>query len=190
MKTTLSLVRTNHDAHPPSHQAKASHRQKSLCCSSETEIDLRDDIVTNASRYLGAMRSRQDEPAARSPSFAQLEQPGQQALSSTSVGISQWGGEIRIFTSGGTKQGRNNHWTRVLDLGRPGFMAGRGRVSRCCLPLEARGLESRSTIYGGEGRLRSWDPKVSSASTPDEKAARPLGSNERGREVAGPERPV
>ena len=79
---------------------------------------------------------------------------------------------------------------RYLTLRDRGFMAGRGRVSRCCLPLEARGLESRSAFCGGEGRLRSWDPKVSSASTPDEKAARPLGSRERGREVAGPERPV
>ena len=48
----------------------------------------------------------------------------------------------------------------------------------------------------GEGRLRSWGhkvlpkAKVPSASTPDEKAARPLGSHERGREVAGPDRPV
>ena len=70
------------------------------------------------------MRSRQDEPAARSPSFAQLEQPGQQALSSTSVGISRWGGEIRIFASGGTKKGWNNHGTNVLDLARPGVHGG------------------------------------------------------------------
>ena len=143
MKTTLSFVRTNHDAHPPS-QAKASHRQKSLCCSSETEIDLRGDIVTNASRYLGAMRSRQDEPAARSPSFAQLEQPGQQALSSTSVGISQWGGEIRIFASGGTKQGWNNHGTNVLDLARPGVHGG-ARAGIALLPT-SRSPRSRVTL--------------------------------------------
>ena len=145
MKATLSFVRTNHDAHPPS-QAKASHRQKSLCCSSETEIDLRDDIVTNASRYLGAMRSRQDEPAARSPSFAQLEQPGQQALSSTSVGISQWGGEIRIFASSseGTKQGRNNHGTKVIDLARPGVHGG-ARAGIALLPT-SRGPRSRVTL--------------------------------------------
>ena len=101
-------------------------------------------------------------------------------------------GEVRSGFS--RREARNKGGTTIgrgcLTLEDRGFMAGRGRVSRCCLPLEARGLESRSTFLGGEGRLRSWDPKVSSASTPDEKAARPLGPRERGREVAGPERPV
>ena len=70
-------------------------------------------------------------------------------------------------------------------------MAGRGRVSRCALPLEARGLESCSPFCGGEGRrLRSRDVKAPSLSTPDEKAARTFASDRRGREVAGPERPV
>ena len=78
-KTTLSFVRTHYDAHPIAH-VKASHRSKSLRCSSETENDLRDDTVTNASRYLGAVRAGHDEPSARSPSFAQLEIPGLEAV--------------------------------------------------------------------------------------------------------------
>ena len=76
LKTILSFVRTNHDAHHIAH-VKASHRSKSLFfCSSGTENGLRDDTVTNASRYLGVVRARHDEPSARSPSFAQLEIPG------------------------------------------------------------------------------------------------------------------
>ena len=63
---------------------------------------------------------------------------------------------------------------RCLTLGDRGFMAGRGRVSRCSLPLEARGLESRSPFCGGEGRLRSSDLNGPSLSMPDDKATRPL----------------
>ena len=91
----------------------------------------------------------------------------------------------KVRNKGGTTIGR-----RCLTLRDRGFMAGRGRVSRCSLPLEARGLESRSPFCPATSRLRSSDPKVSSLSMPDDKAARTLGSRERGREVAGPERPV
>ena len=79
---------------------------------------------------------------------------------------------------------------KVLDLGRPGVHGG-ARAGIALLPTsEARGLESRSPFCGGEGRLRSWDVNGSSLSTPDEKAARTFTSHRRGREVAGPERPV
>ena len=71
--------------------AKAPHRSKSLTCSSETEIGLRHDTVTNASRYLGAVRAGHDEPSARSPSFAQLEIPGLEALLSVREENSEMG---------------------------------------------------------------------------------------------------
>ena len=92
------------------------------------------------------------------------------------------------------KQGRNSHWTKVLDLERPGVHGG-ARAGIALLPTsEARGLESRSAaffvFFGGEGRLRSRGVNGSSLSTPGEKAARTFTSRERGREVAGPERPV
>ena len=53
---------------------------------------------------------------------------------------------------GGTTMGR-----RCLALRDRGFMAGRGRVSRCCLPPEARGLESRSPFCGARSGALSSD---------------------------------
>ena len=47
--------------------------------------------VTNAARYLGAVRARHDEPSARSPSFALLEQPGLEALLSVREQNSEMG---------------------------------------------------------------------------------------------------
>ena len=79
---------------------------------------------------------------------------------------------------------------KVLDLGRPGVHGG-ARAGIALLPTsEARGLESRSPFGGGEGRLRSSDANGPSLSMPDDKAARTFTSDRRGREVAGPERPV
>ena len=75
--------------------------------------------MSGAARYLGAVRFEHDEPAARSPSVALLELPGPQALSSVRAANARSRGEIRIFASGHTKQGRNNHQTTTLDLVRP-----------------------------------------------------------------------
>ena len=59
---------------------------------SETENDLRDDTVTNASRCLGAVRARHAGPAPRShSSFVLLELPGMEALSSVREGNSEMG---------------------------------------------------------------------------------------------------
>ena len=54
-KTTLSFVRTNHDAHSIAH-VKVPQRCKSLFCSSETENNLREGIIMNYAPYLGAIR--------------------------------------------------------------------------------------------------------------------------------------
>ena len=75
--------------------------------------------MSDASLYLGAVRVEHDEPAARSPSVALLELPGPRALSSVRAANARSRGEIRIFASGHTKQGRNNHQTTTLDLVRP-----------------------------------------------------------------------
>ena len=82
----------------------------------------------------------------------------------------------KVRNKGGRTIGR-----RCLALGDRGFMAGRGRVSRCSLPLEARGLESRSPFCGGEGRLHSSDVNGPSLSMPDDKATRTFTSDRRGR---------
>ena len=64
----------------------------------------------------------------------------------------------------------------MLDLGRPGVHGG-ARAGIALLPTsEARGLESRSPFYGGEGRLRSSDVNGPSLSMPDDKAARTFTS--------------
>ena len=78
----------------------------------------------------------------------------------------------------------------MLDLQRPEVRGG-ARAGIALLPTsEARGLESHSPFCEGEGRLRSRDLNGPSLSTSDEKAARTFRSHRRGREVAGPERPV
>ena len=71
---------------------RRKQRYKSLFCSSETENDLRVRIIMNyAPYYLGAVRARHDEPSARSPSFALLEQPGLEALFSVRAENSEMG---------------------------------------------------------------------------------------------------
>ena len=157
-KTTLSFVRTHYDAHPIAH-VKASHRSKSLSCSSETESDLRDDTVTNASRYLGAVRAGHDEPSARSPSFALLEIPGLGAVRRSRWAVSICASKIRIFASEGTKQGRNNHCTKVFDLGRPGVHGG-AQAGIALLPT-SRSPRSRVTLafLWGRGAASLVGPK-------------------------------
>ena len=80
-------------------EVKASQRCKSLFYNSETENDLRERIendlreriIMNYAPYLGAVRARHDEPSARSPSFALLEKPGLEALSSVREENSEMG---------------------------------------------------------------------------------------------------
>ena len=47
--------------------------------------------LMNYAPYLGAVRARHDEPSARSPSFALLEQPGLEALLSVREQNSEMG---------------------------------------------------------------------------------------------------
>ena len=140
---------------------------------------------TSARCVLGTTSHLRGRPASRSSRY---------------LGWKQFVAVVEVLVSVRAKSGfsrrkvRNKSGTtivrRCLTLGDRGFMAGRRWVSRCSLPLEARGLESRSPFCGGEGRPLSWDPNGSSLSMPDDKAARAFGSHERGREVAGQERPV
>ena len=50
-----------------------------------TSTVIRVGIEPNAWRYLGEARTQRAEPRARSPSFAQLEIPGREALSSDAI---------------------------------------------------------------------------------------------------------
>ena len=108
--------------------------------------------MSDASLYLGAVRVEHDEPAARSPSVALLELPGPRALSSVRAANARSRGEIRIFASGHTKQGRNNHQTTTLDLVRPRVhgvlradfsppltLSGREASLRCASEVEVEG---------------------------------------------------
>ena len=52
--------------------------------------------------------------------------------------------KTRIFASEGTKQGRNNHWMKVLGLERPGVHGG-ARAGIALLPT-SRGPRSRVTL--------------------------------------------
>ena len=58
----------------------ASHRCSSVFFRSEVSKKNFDGIVLGASLYLGAVRARHVKPSSRSPSFAQLEQPGLEGL--------------------------------------------------------------------------------------------------------------
>ena len=71
----------------------------------------------NYAPYLGAVRARHDEPSARSPSFALLEQPGLEALLSVREENSEMGYGMRgrKFASNGMRQGATKHRTGLLD---------------------------------------------------------------------------
>ena len=75
--------------------------------------------VGGASPYLGAVRAEHVGPAARSLRFALLELPGLRALSSARRANVRSRSGIQKFASEGTKQGRNNHQTTILDFVRP-----------------------------------------------------------------------
>ena len=92
-ETTLSFVRTNHDAHPIAH-VKAPHRSKSLRCSSETENGIREGIIMNYAPYLAVIRGEHVRAAAsraRSIGPALIDKPVLEAVRCSREGNSeQW----------------------------------------------------------------------------------------------------
>ena len=78
----------------------------------------------NFAPYLCAVRARHDEPSARSPSFALLEQPGLEELLSVREENSKMGRGVRKAASNGMRQGATKHRTGVLDRKGPSVHGG------------------------------------------------------------------
>ena len=78
---------------------------------------LRLQNMGGASPYLGAVRAEHAGPAARSLRFALLERPGLGALSSVRRANVRSRSGIQKFAPEGTKHGRKNHQTTIIDLG-------------------------------------------------------------------------
>ena len=112
-----------------------------FACNSETENDLRERIVMNYVPYLGAVRARHNEPSARSPSFALLEQPGLEAFLSVREENSEMGCGVRKFASNGMRQGATKHRTGVLDLKGPSVDGGSRAGGFAPSPTHLSGLE-------------------------------------------------
>ena len=88
--------------------------------------------------------------------------------------------DFRVGRYNCTKQGRNNHLTKVLDLGRPGVYGG-ARAGIALLPTsEARGLESRSPFWGGgaRGGFVSLTQTAPASACPTTRPLEPLGHTE------------
>ena len=119
----LILLRCNQDLESPSDSSKSwavLHRTSARC------------VLDTTSHLRG-------RPASRSSSHLGWKQFVAVVEQLVYVRAKSEFSRRKVRNEGGTTIGR-----RCLTLRDRGLMAGRGRVSRCSLPLEARGLESRS----------------------------------------------
>ena len=81
-------MRTNRDAHPIAH-VKASHRSKSLRCSSETKNVLREGTIVDYAPFLAAIGGKHVRAAARSIGAALIDLPVLEAVRCSREGSSE-----------------------------------------------------------------------------------------------------